>query len=165
MFEEFLAHLESANVRFVVVGGVAVVIHGHARLTVDIDLVLDLAPENVRRAMDTLTARGLRPLLPVKAHDFADTAVRRQWVETKKLQVFTMRDPHNPLLTVDLFAEEPMPFDELWSRAEIAMLGGREIRVASIDDLITMKRTAGRPQDVLDIEKLKAIARRNQHDD
>jgi hypothetical protein len=164
MFEELLAHLATADVRFVVVGGVAVVIHGHARLTVDIDLVLDLEPENVRRAIDSLTARGLRPLLPVNAIDFADADVRRQWVENRNLQVFTLRDPHNPLLTVDLFAEEPIPFDELWSRAGTVMLGGSPIRVASIEDLVAMKRMAGRPQDLLDIEKLEAIARR-QHGD
>ena len=164
MFEELLAHLATAGVRFVVVGGVAVVIHGHARLTVDIDLVLDLEPENVRRAIDTLTARGLRPLLPVNATDFANADVRREWVETRNLQVFTLRDPHNPLLTVDLFAEEPIPFGDLWSRAETVMLGGSPIRVASIDDLVAMKRVAGRPQDLLDIEKLEAIARRHRGD-
>jgi predicted nucleotidyltransferase len=163
MFEEFLAYLAGAGVRFVVVGGVAVVIHGHARLTVDVDLVLDLVAENVRRAIDALLARGLRPLLPVNAHDFADAEVRSQWVETKNLQVFTMRDPHDPLLTVDLFASEPLPFDELWARAEIAVLGGREVRIASVADLIVMKRVAARPQDLLDIEKLEAIARRS-HD-
>jgi predicted nucleotidyltransferase len=73
-----------------------------------------------------------------------------------------MRDPGNPLLTVDLFAREPIPFDDLWARATNVLLGGREIRVASLEDLITMKRTAARPQDLLDIEKLEAIARRRR---
>jgi hypothetical protein len=66
----------------------------------------------------------------VNAQDFANADIRRQWIETRNLQVFTMRDPRNPLLTVDLFAEEPVPFDDLWSRAETVMLGGGEIRVA-----------------------------------
>ncbi|HXI13138.1 MAG TPA: nucleotidyl transferase AbiEii/AbiGii toxin family protein [Thermoanaerobaculia bacterium] len=164
MIEEFLAYLDDANVRFVVVGGVAVVIHGHARLTVDIDLVLDLETENLRRAIEALTARGLSPLLPVNAADFADPETRREWVERRNLQVFTMRDPSNPLLTVDLFAREPIPFDELWSRAEIVQLCGRAIRIASLEDLIAMKRVAGRPQDLLDIEKLETIARRRHGD-
>jgi hypothetical protein len=163
MIEDFLAHLAGAGVRFVVVGGVAVVIHGYARLTVDIDLVLDLDPENVRRAIQAMKARGLRTLLPVNAEDFANADLRRQWIETRNLQVFTMRDPQNPLLTVDLFAHEPIPFDELWERAEIAVFAGREIRIASIADLIAMKRAAARPQDLIDIEKLEAIAKRN-HD-
>lgn len=129
MFEEFLAYLDESGVRFIVVGGLAVVIHGHARLTADIDLVLDLDSENVHRAIDALTARGLRPLLPVNAADFADESKRREWLETRNLQVFSMRDERNPVLTVDLFAEEPIPFGELWSAASEVIFGGRTIRV------------------------------------
>lgn len=160
MFEELLADLDRADVRFVVVGGLAVVIQGFARLTADVDLVIDLDAANVRRALDALLARGLRPLLPVTAMDFADEAIRREWVETRNLEVFSMRDPANPLLVVDLFAREPIPFEELWSRADTVTLGGRTIRVASIEDLIRMKRSAGRPQDAVDIQRLEEIARR-----
>ncbi|HEY0156603.1 MAG TPA: nucleotidyl transferase AbiEii/AbiGii toxin family protein [Thermoanaerobaculia bacterium] len=162
MFEELLAYLDQSDVRFVVVGGLAVVIQGHARLTADVDLVLDLQSRNVRRAIAALTARGLRPLLPVDAYDFADEAKRREWSETRNLQVFSMRDERNPLLTVDLFAREPIPFEELWSRADQVTLGGRTIRVASIEDLIRMKRGAGRPLDLVDIERLEEIARRRR---
>lgn len=75
MFEKLLADLEQADVRFVVVGGVAVVIQGYARLTADIDLVIDLDPPNVRRTIDALVARGLRPLLPVQ---FLEEIARRR---------------------------------------------------------------------------------------
>jgi len=160
VFEEFLAGLDEANVRFVVVGGLAVVIQGYARMTADIDLVIDLDSANVRRTIEVLTARGLRPLLPVNAIDFADEEKRREWIETRSLQVFSMHDTKNPLLTVDLFAREPIPFHELWSRADIVPLGGRNIRVASIADLIRMKRAAARPQDAIDIQQLEAIARK-----
>ncbi len=71
-----------------------------------------------------------------------------------------MRDKTNPLLTVDLFAREPMPFEDLWSRVDTVTLAGHSIRVASIEDLIRMKRTAGRPQDAIDIARLQEIARR-----
>ncbi|HVG22665.1 MAG TPA: hypothetical protein VND45_00805 [Thermoanaerobaculia bacterium] len=160
MFEEFLAALDEAGVRFVVVGGVAVVIQGYARMTADIDLVVDLEPANVRRAIAALTARGLRPLLPVNAADFADDAKRRAWIEERNLEVFSMHDPKNPLLTVDLFAREPIRFGELWSHADVVSLGGRDIHVASIEHLIQMKRIAARPQDAIDIDQLEAIARR-----
>lgn len=159
MFEELLAALARANVRFVVVGGLAVVIQGHPRLTADVDLVIDLESSNVRRAIDALLARGLRPLLPVNAHDFADEAKRREWVESRNLTVFSMRDERNPLLTVDLFAVEPMPFEPLWSRSDRVTLGDQTIHVASIADLIAMKRAAARPQDAADIAELEAIAR------
>lgn len=150
--------------RFVVVGGLAVVIQGHARLTADVDLVLDLGEENVRRAVDALLARGLRPLQPVDAHDFANETIRREWIEHRNRTVFSFRDENNPLLTVDLFAREPIPFEELWSRADQVVLDDQTIHVASIEDLIHMKRTAGRPQDVVDIAELQAIAKRRHVD-
>ena len=162
MFEELLAYLDETGVRFVVVGGLAVVIQGHARLTADVDLVIDLEPTNIRRAVDALTARGLRPLLPVDAGDFANDSIRREWIETRNLEVFSMRDERNPLLTVDLFAREPIPFEELWTRADRVTLAGRSIRVASVEDLIRMKRTAGRPQDFVDIDRLEEIARKRR---
>lgn len=163
MFEELLAFLDAAGVRFVVVGGVAVVIHGYARLTADVDLVLDLDRANVTRAIDALTQRGLRPMLPVRASDFADPAIRQRWIDHNNLQVFSLQDPANPLLTVDLFAREPLPFAELWFAATVVELQGRAVRIASIAHLIAMKRMAARPQDLADIEKLEALER-NRHD-
>jgi predicted nucleotidyltransferase len=160
MFEELLAYLDESGVRFVVVGGVAVVLQGHARLTADVDLAIDLGSENVLRIVEALTARGFRPLLPLDARAFADEMTRQEWIDTHDLEVFSMRDERNPLLTVDLFAREPIPFEELWSGADTITLGGRPIHVASIEHLIRMKRAAARPQDTLDIAQLEAISRK-----
>lgn len=160
MFDELLAYLDRSGVRFVVVGGVAVLIQGYPRMTADIDLVIDLDAHNVRRAIEALTARGLRPVLPVNAADFADESTRREWIEQRNLQVFSMRDERNPLLIVDLFAQEPIPFEELWSHADQVRVGGRSIRVASIEHLIRMKRDAARPQDMVDIAHLETIAKK-----
>ena len=74
--------------------------------------------------------------------------------------VFTMRDRTNPMRVVDLFVEAPIPFEELWRRSTIVPLEGTYARLASIDDLIQMKRAAGRPQDLTDIDRLQAIAAR-----
>src|SRR5262245_45998964 len=110
--ESVLATLAASGVRFVVVGGVAVVLHGSDRTTVDLDLVIDLAAHDAASALDALTAAGLEPRLPVQASDFADDATRRSWVQDKGMQVFTMLDPTGTLL-VDVFAEPPFPFEEL----------------------------------------------------
>jgi hypothetical protein len=116
-FLDGLAALEDADVRYVVVGGVAVVLHGHPRLTVDLDLVLDLAPANVATALRVLTAEGLVPRLPVAAEGFADPTIRAGWVADRALTVFSLHDPSNPLREVDLFAQDPLPFEELWATA------------------------------------------------
>jgi hypothetical protein len=75
------------------------------------------------------------------------------------MQVFSFVDPSNPMRIVDLFVDHPIPFDDLWSRSEQFELSQTTVRVASIPDLIRLKRLAARPQDLSDIEQLEAIQR------
>lgn len=157
LFEPVLAQLNKAGVRYVVVGGVAMVLHGHARLTADLDLALDLTPGHPAQGIQALLEMGLVPLLPVDPFDFADAAKRRQWVEERNLKVFTLYDPADPLRQVDVFAENPIPFEELWQRAVEVDLGTTSFRIASIGDLVLMKRAAGRTQDLADIEALEML--------
>jgi hypothetical protein len=161
LFEPIFDALNRRNVRYVVVGGVAVVLHGHARLTADLDIAVDLGPEAARDAVAALTDIGLRPRLPVDANDFGDAASRERWQREKGMTVFSMWDPADPLRSVDLFVENPIDFEELWSGAEAIDLDGTPTRIASIPDLIRLKRIAGRPQDLADIEALERLARRD----
>jgi len=155
--EQVLAALAGAEVRFVVVGGVVVVLHGHPRLTADLDLVIDLEVGPAGRAMQVLTGLGLVPRLPVPASAFADPPTRDRWVAERNLMVFTLTEPHGGLLEVDLFARSPLPFEALWSQAVTVLVGETEVRIAALDDLIVMKREAGRPQDLADITALEAL--------
>lgn len=148
-----------------VVGGLATVLHGHARLTADIDLIVDLVPDEARKAVETLTGLGFRPRAPVEPLAFADARIRRQWVEEKGMRVFALWNAANPMLEVDLFAENPVDFEELWNHAVIVKLTQTVVRIASIQDLIRLKRLAGRPQDLADIEALETILRRREGPD
>ena len=157
LFTPLFEALHACGARYVVVGGFAVVLHGHMRLTLDVDLVVDLDPEPAREIVDALTELGFIPRAPVKARDFANATSRDAWVEEKGMQVFTMVDRANPRLVVDLFVRRPIEFDALWSRAETIALEGVLVRVAAIEDLIAMKRAAGRAQDLDDIRHLEWI--------
>ncbi|MBI3268254.1 MAG: hypothetical protein HYZ53_04475 [Planctomycetes bacterium] len=152
--------LNRGQVRYVVVGGVAVVLHGHARLTANLDLIVDLDPLPATAAVEAMLGLGLRARAPVDPRLFADSTVRAGWIREKGMRVFTFWNPLNPMLVVDIFAEHPMPFDGLWSRSLLLPMGGVPIRIASIRDLVELKRQAGRPQDLSDIGALEAIERR-----
>ncbi|MGH9750253.1 MAG: nucleotidyl transferase AbiEii/AbiGii toxin family protein [Candidatus Polarisedimenticolia bacterium] len=157
LFEPLFKALNDSDVRYVVVGGLAVVLHGHARLTADVDLVVDLEETQAAKAIAVLVAMGLRPRVPVDPEDFARRVVRETWIRDRGMQVFSMYDPANPMRVVDLFVSHPIPFEELWTRSERFDLRATSIRVASIPDLVHLKRLAGRPQDMSDIEQLEAI--------
>lgn len=160
IFEPVFAALNGAGVRYVVVGGLAVVLHGHPRLTADVDIVLDLEPVSARKAMEALKTIGLKARAPVDPAAFADPGRRESWIRDKGMTVFSLYSPAQPLLILDLFVRDPIPFEQLWSRSETIDLGSARIQVASIDDLIAMKRAAARPQDLLDVEALEALKER-----
>ena len=149
--------LNEAEVRYIVVGGIATILHGYVRATADVDLVVDLHTEEAQKAIRTLSGYGLKPQASVDPMQFADTDQRARWVDEKNMEVFSLFHPQHPGLTVDLFARHPIPFEPLWSRSIVMDLGGTLVRVCSIDDLIELKRLAGRPKDLVDIEKLSKI--------
>ena len=88
--------LNASGTRYVVVGGVATVLHGYTRLTADIDLIIDLEREAARQAIRALVAFGLRPRVPVNAEDFADERIRAGWIRDKRMQVFSFFKPDDP---------------------------------------------------------------------
>lgn len=156
-FDAIFVALETANVRYLVVGGVAVVLHGLPRFTADLDLVVALDAENTRAAVAALGALGYRPRAPVPAEQFADAATRESWIKDKGLTVFSLWSPSHPATEIDLFVEEPFPFDEAYARAVRADLGTAVVSVVAISDLIALKRRAGRPKDLADVEALVAL--------
>ena len=159
LFSPLFVALNRANLRYVIVGGLATVLHGHTRLTDDVDLVIDLAPEAVLRAIETLRDLGLKPRALVELLDFAVAERRRQWIEEKGMRVFSLFDPAQPMRELDLFVENPLDFEVLWQDSVVKVLGECSVHVASVPHLIGMKRAAGRPQDLLDIEALEEIAK------
>ena len=154
---EIFKALADAGVDYVVVGGLAVILHGYLRATAVLDIVLGLAPGNARRGMQALASIGMQPRLPLGLEDFADAGKRREWRDQRNMQVFPLWDPTNPLRSVDVFVEEPIPFDQLAAEAVTRELDGVPVRVASIAHLIRMKRASGRPRDLDDIDKLQQI--------
>lgn len=156
-FESILGALEQAGIRYVVAGGFAVNLHGFLRFTKDLDILLDLAPDNAARAMRVLSDLGLRPRLPVDMLEFADANAREDWVQHRNMLVFQIWHPGDPLCSVDVFVRNPIGFDVLWDHSVLTMLGTTPCRIVGIEDLISMKTQAGRPQDLRDIEALRSL--------
>jgi hypothetical protein len=158
-FEPVLEALNDADVRYLIVGGVAVVLHGYLRTTGDLDLVVELTPDNLDRALRALEASGFRPRPPVPMRSFRDPEVRQDWIDTKNLQVFSLWHGDLPGFEVDLFVEEPFDFGAAWTRRVDVRLENTHAHVVSRADLLELKRRTGRPRDLEDVAALEALER------
>jgi hypothetical protein len=155
--EAIVGALNAARARYLVVGGLAVVAYGFLRLTADIDLVLDPEPGALRRAIDALSGLGYRPRAPVAFAEFADPGKRRAWAREKGLTVFSAFSPEHQATEVDLFVEPPFDFERAYAgAARFEVAPGIEATFVGLDDLIEMKRRAGRPQDLQDVSNLES---------
>lgn len=155
--ERILRALNEARARYLVVGGIAVVLHGYLRTTADLDLVLQLDRDNVLRAMAALSGLQFRPRAPVPMEAFADPSLRETWIREKGLTVFSLWSPQTPGLEVDLFAQEPFDFEQVYGRAVRVRLSDVDVTVISLEDLMSLKRRSSRPVDHADIAALEAL--------
>lgn len=132
--------LEQDDVRYVVTSGVAVVLHGHVRPIVDLDIVIDAAPDEANRALLALAHNGFVPSLPLPL---------------SMLSVLRMFD--HAQREVDVFVRYHIPFNDLWTDSERVRVGDSLARVVSLKHLLQTKRINGRPHDLTDIEGLLAL--------
>jgi predicted nucleotidyltransferase len=148
---QVLLLLLEADVRFVVIGGAAMVLHGSDHITQDIDFSYDRKRGNLRTLSRILSSRK------AKLRGVPDDV-------PFILDEYTFRNVQNMTLDTDLGAVDLLAvpegvdsFEGLWERARVMNFGGYTVRVASIDDLIAMKRAANRPKDQNHILELLAL--------
>ena len=152
---DFLTPLElltERNVRFVVIGGVAAVLHGSNVITSDLDICYARDDENLERLAAVLADLGARLRGAPKDIRFL--------LDAKTLGMgdhFTFVTRMGPIDILGTPAGMAGGYEALERGAEDFDLEGMSVKVASIDDLITMKRSAGRPKDLRMVEELGAL--------
>ena len=145
-FEKLLARLADANVRFVLVGGLAVALNGYVRLTEDVDILLEPSEPNVRNLLECLADFGEGFARELSLADFADEEGAIRIVEEAEhcqLDVFTRMTG--------------LRYADLVSDAIRSSIGGREILHASKAALIRLKSASVREKDRLDVAALQRL--------
>ncbi len=158
MFEpdDLLLSLTAANVEFVVIGGVAVGVHGFVRATKDLDIVPDPTPENLTRLAHLLAEIdaqhvGLEDFSPEEfPYDPTDPA---QLAEGANFRLVTSHGPLDILQWVSGI-EADQAYPELAKEALTVRFRDIGISVCGIEHLRAMKRAAGREQDLADLREL-----------
>ena len=125
-------------------------LHGVVRATVDVDFVLSLSLHDFQLAERALEKIGLKSRLPVRAQDII--SMREEYISRRNLLAWSFVDYNNPSRQVDILITR----DRRDLEVQKISVGGRKILVASLAELLKMKKEAGRPQDLIDIENIKA---------
>jgi hypothetical protein len=134
-----LERLVAARVDFVIIGGLARILHGGATLTRDLDITYSSEAVNLDRLGVALVALDAKVRVP---------ELRTARLVTREGRLDLIAEPHGS-----------PPYQRLRERAVVMNLGGIDVPVASLDDLIAMKKAAGRPKDLVAVEELEAIQR------
>ncbi|VAW94233.1 hypothetical protein MNBD_GAMMA19-1230 [hydrothermal vent metagenome] len=143
--------LDKHRVKYALVGGYAVALHGAVRGTVDVDIVIQLKQSAFNKAEQALMELGLQPRLPVSADDVF--LFREEYIKNKNLIAWSFSNPDNPTEILDIIITEDLNDME----PVIKNVMGKNIRVADIASLIAMKTRSGRPQDIEDVKALQKI--------
>jgi len=138
--QSVFASFQSHDVRYVVIGGIAAVLHGVPRATFDLDILIEATTLNAERLLEALREAGLGTA------DLVDA----QGVLANEITVF------NDRVRIDVQTSTPgLTFQDAWNRRVIMDFQGQKFYVASRVDLIASKRAAGRPRDLEDVRVLE----------
>jgi hypothetical protein len=145
-FEKLLVLLADADVRFVLVGGLAVSMQGYVRFTEDVDMLIDSEAENITNLLDTLANYGEGFARELTPEDFTDEEGAIRIVEeTEQCQI-------------DIFTRmSGLRYRDLASQADTFKIANRTILCASKPSLIALKDTSHREKDKLDAQALKEL--------
>jgi hypothetical protein len=141
-FRDFIQQLNDYNVRYILVGGYSVILHGYSRTTGDMDIWVDRTVENYNRLKLAFLHFGM-PVFDMTEENFLR---HPDW------EVFRFGIPPS---TIDLMIKvKGMDFTECYDKAIFFEEDGLKIRTINLDGLINAKKASGRAKDINDLENL-----------
>lgn len=155
--KDIFVALNRAHVRYLVVGGVAVIFHGVPRTTFDADIAVRLDIDNLSRLDQVMKQMGFAPSVPVSVVGLADPTIRRLWTRQKGMKVFSYKELKKPFRILDIMVRPLKDFDRLHQQRVNKKHRGITIPLMPIAGLVRMKTGTGRAKDREDIEYLRIV--------
>lgn len=146
-YEKLLAKLARAEVKFIVVGGVAVALNGFVRTTEDVDILIEVSADNVVRLLRELWHFGEGHARELTAADFSDSEDAIRIIEDFPLDVFTIMRGKR--------------YADLIGRTKTTRIDDFEIRYLNAEGLIVLKGDSQRDQDRIDVSALRSLQGNN----
>ncbi len=154
-FGRAFSALKEHEVQYLIIGGLAMNLHGIPRITGHLNLFVELESENMKRFLDAVTSLDCEPRPPVDHDVLLCSDKRLALIKDKKLRVCTFVSLSTPSMEIDIRLDPPDDFTEVNKRKKVVPFGDEKIPVLSMDDMIRWKSGSKRRQDIYDIEALK----------
>jgi predicted nucleotidyltransferase len=142
--EKLLRLLKEHKVKFVIIGATAFPVHGYSRATLDLDIFIEAERSNAERCLAALKKFG---------YDISDISVEDLLKNKVLIRQYTVEADIHPFVT-------GVSFERIWKNKLRRKFGKTFVNFASLDDLIKMKKAAGRAKDLEDLNFLRAIRRK-----
>ena len=149
--------LNKNKIKYIIVGGLAVNIHGIPRATYDIDLLLDMSNENLEKFIFFMKKLGFKPKIPVKIENLLSKEKRKKWIEEKNMKAFSLYNPKFTITEIDVVINTSISYKDAIKNVVYKKIRNIILPVISIKDIIKMKTASARKQDIADIEMLKKL--------
>lgn len=156
-FRKILNELEKRNIKYLIIGGVAVNLYGYNRATNDLDIMISFDLENINKLTQMAKDLGLKPRVPVEIEELADPKKREHWKKEKNMKVFSLYNPENDFEIIDIMISDDIDFESAYKHRQIQSDENFNVSIVSIEDLIKLKEVAGRDRDLVDLKILKEL--------
>lgn len=153
-YREIFQALNDAGIRYLVVGGVAVNLHGYSRYTGDLDIIMLLDAENLEKMDKLMQEKGYVQRLPVDMKLLANEEQVKKWLTEKGMTAYTFIDGTLPQHSIDIIVDASLSFPAFNAQKVTMEAWGTSIPVIAVSDLIGMKKKANRQKDMEDIAAL-----------
>ena len=110
---ELFRELNRKRIRYIVVGGIAINLHGIPRMTYDVDLILDLEDKNLKNFLGLLKKWGFKPKVPVALMDFSKKDKRTDWIKNKNMKAFCLLNPDWAISEIDIVIDAPVDYKKI----------------------------------------------------
>lgn len=142
-YEKELKALNKSKLKYLVVGGMAVNLYGLHRLTMDLDLMIDLSKDNFTKFIAIMDGIGYKTRVP-----------KSEWKEHLAIAFRTKADEDK---RIDVFLKNPIDFDKAFKKRKVFSADKLRISCVGLNDLLAMKNKANRLRDWIDIGSLERI--------
>jgi len=157
IYEEILREFQKQKVKYVLVGGIALNLLGGYRNTLDMDILVKMSENNLKKVIKILKNRGYRVKQPVDPMMLADKKIREDWIKKKHMKAFNFYKSEKSYEEVDIIIDSTVDFETAYKNSKKIKAGRLVLPVISPDDFIKMKKKAGRKKDLLDIKEIKML--------